>query len=1142
MKNYSLKFYHLRKNLHKIILVMKIITLLLTIGLINVSASVYSQEAKINLDLKNASLEDVLWAIQEQTEFVFLYSTDDVNRIDNIDLTVKDATIEDVLAECLSDSDLRYRIKHKTVVIAFQPAARKIKHIFFPLEYPQPVITVTGKVIDNEGVPLPGVNIVIQGTTTGTITGAQGEYSIDIPGPETVLVFSYVGYTRQTVRVGERRVIDITLSPDIAQLEDVVVVGYGTMRRKDLTGSVVSVRAEELIEKPVTNFAQALQGRAAGLTITNTHGEPGADMIIRIRGGNSLKNDNKPLIVIDGIPTDIDLSSIAPSDIQSIDVLKDASSTAIYGSRGANGVLMITTNRGRVGKPVINFSTYMGFDNLRYKLPMLNGREYAELANERYVLSGFEPKYDEVFLRDSTAGTDWQDELFRSAPVSNYQLSISGGNEDVRYFTSFGFFDQNGIVINSYFKRYTLRLNLDANLSEKLKVMPSVDLGRTNSNANSRQASVVYNSLLADPLDVVTEDGEYYLDPITGEEIPGSDTPLKRAMERINQRNINYANVSLPVYYNIIPDLTLMVRFGVNFGQTVRNAYTPLSTVTNPSETRAAITNDQGFKWVNENTLNYTRQFDRHSLNLMAGMTFEEFNSEYTITNASGFENDNLTYHNLSAATILLQPASGAIRTSLVSGLFRVNYVFNDKYLFTATGRRDGSSKFGTDHKWGFFPSAAIAWRLVQEDFIRNLNVFDNLKVRMSYGVTGNQNFPAYSALDLRGNLMTAFGNTLYPGTLPTTMPNSSLSWETTSQMDAGIDMAFFRNRLALVIDYYNKTTDRLMLDKQIPYYTGFTSVIDNVGKLENKGVELTVDGRIFEGDFQWTSTFNVSYNKNKVLSLANNADMMIGEFESSANYAGIINNMIIVGEPLGTFYGFKTDGVYQWGEDFDAAPRQPNGLQSQPGDVRYVDVSGPNGVRDSLITDDDRVILGSALPKWSAGFSNTFSYKNIDLTIFANAFYGNKIFNMSKFRLYSMTADDWNSLAIVKDHWRAPELDGSGNPIPGTGNPSNTVPRLLKTYEDPYIHVHDRFIEDGSFIRIRNITFGYNVPDKWLSKLNIQQLRIYGDMQNYFTFTKYEGYDPEVSDFGDNNRGLGIDKYTFPMSKSWVLGLQLRF
>jgi len=971
MKNYSLKFYHLRKNLRKTILVMKMMTLLLTIGLINVSASVYSQEAKINLDLKNASLEDVLWAIQEQTEFVFLYSTDDVNRIANIDLTVKDATIEDVLAECLSDSDLRYRIKHKTVVIAFQPSARKIKHIFFPLEVPQPEITVTGKVIDNEGVPLPGVNIVIQGTTTGTITGAQGEYSIEIPGPEAVLVFSYVGYSRQTIRVGERRVIDITLSPDVAQLEDVVVVGYGTMRRKDLTGSVVSVKADELIEKPITNFAQALQGRAAGLTIMNSHGEPGAEMIIRIRGGNSLKNDNKPLIVIDGIPTDIDLTSISPSDIQSIDILKDASSTAIYGSRGANGVLMITTNRGTVGKPVINFSTYMGFDQLRYKLPMLNGREYADLVNERLELSGLPPKYDEVFLRDSTAGTDWQEQLFRTAPVNNYQLSVSGGNQDVKYFTSLGFFDQAGIIINSYFKRYTMRVNLDANISDKLKVMPSVDLGRTNSNANSRQASVVYNALLHNPLSLVNETGEYYLDPITGEEIP-DDTPLKRAMERINQRNVHYANISLPAYYNIIPELTVMVRFGINFNQNVNNFYTPLITVTNPSETRATITNSQGFKWVNENTINYSKQFDLHSLNLLAGMTFEEFQSEYTTVNTSGFENDNLTFHNLSAATILLQPSSGHVRTAMVSGLFRVNYSYNDKYLFTATGRGDGSSKFGANHKWGFFPSAAVAWRLGQEDFIRNMDVFDNLKLRVSYGVTGNQNFPAYSSLDLRGNFMTVFSNTLYPATLPTTMPNASLSWETTNQLDAGVEMAFMRNRLALIVDYYDKTTDRLMLDKQIPYYTGFTSVIDNVGKLENKGVEVTVDGRIFDGSFKWISSFNVSFNQNKVLSLANNADRMIGEFEGSGNYAGIINNMIIVGEPLGTFYGFKTNGVYQWDEDLTSAPKQPNGLDSQPGDVRYVDVTGPDGVPDGVITDDDRVIMAiRSLICQNSGFSH---------------------------------------------------------------------------------------------------------------------------------------------------------------------------
>ena len=682
-------------------------------------------------------------------------------------------------------------------------------------------------------------------------------------------------------------------------------------------------------------------------------------------------------------------------------------------------------------------------------------------------------------------------------------------------------------------------MNFDMKINNFIKLLPSVSLGRTMQNSNIMDESVVYDALLTSPLELPSEDGDYMIDPITGEERIDRSTPVKKAKERINNTKKNFTQISLPLFFEIIPDLNLMIRFGATFNQSLQNKYTPLSLVGDPSRTNASISNSQNTTLVNENTLSFFKKMGAHSINLLGGITAEEYYWEIATAQASGFANDNLTYHNLGSGTILLPQRSGSTRTALVSGLFRINYNNNDKYLLTLTGRSDGSSKFGQDNKWGFFPSGAFAWRLSEEDFIKELNLFSNLKLRVSYGRTGNQGFAAYSSLDLRTDTKAAFNDQAFPASFASSMPNAGLSWETTDQSDIGADIAFLNNRLVFEMDYYKKKTNRLMLDKKVPYYTGFSTIVDNVGTLDNKGFEFTLDARIAEKAIKWNSALNVSINRNKVLSLADGGTMIPGSYEASGNYAGIIHNMIIVGQPLGTFYGYKTNGIYQYGEDLSQAPKQPNSLASQPGDIRYIDLSGPQGVPDGIINDFDKKILGDAMPKLTFGFTNTFDYKGFDFSIFINGYSGNKIFNMSRFRTYSQT-DNFNSLALLKDRWRAPEQDNSGNPVPGTGNPSNTVPRLLKTTEAQSILVSDRLVEDGSFIRIRNITLGYNFRGSLIKRVKINRFRIYCDLQNYFTWTKYTGFDPEVSEFGDTNTGLGIDLYTFPMTKSVTFGLQV--
>ena len=1117
---------------------MKFVTLILFISLATASAKTsYSQSAKFTLNLEHATVKELFDKIEKNSEFIFVYYDNIIDLNKKVSVKADNETIEEILGKVFKSSENTFKVFDRQIVIAKkESSAADLEAVL--AQQPQKK-EISGTVKDSKGISVPGVSVIVKGTSTGTVTDADGKFRLSIPINAKILVFSFVGMKTQEIAVSSETNFNVSMTDETFGLDEVVAIGYGTQRKMDLTGSVASVKMSELADKPVTSVGQALQGKAAGMIIINTNGEPGADIIMRIRGGNSIKNSNRPLIVVDGIPSDIDIASIAPADIESIDILKDASSTAIYGSRGANGVVMITTKRGAEGKTAVEFSYYKGFQNVRKEIKMLNGREYAEYINEREVLSGFLPRYSQSYLNDSTAGTNWQKEVLRTAPVNNYQLTLKGGGQNSKYSLSFGYFDQEGIVINSNFKRYTMRLNFDINVNSKLKLLPSISLGRTSQSSNILDESVIYDALLNSPLDLVSSDGDWIIDPFTGEETLNV-TPVKKAKERVDNTKKNFVQLSMPVYYTIIPDLTLMVRFGASYNQSLRNKYTPLSLVGDPARTNANISNFQSTNLVNENTLSYIRKFGDHSLNLLAGFTAEEYYSEGATAQASGFANDNLLYHNLGSGTILLPQSSGSSRTALLSGLFRVNYNYHDKYLLTATGRTDGSSKFGENNKWGLFPSGALAWRLSEEDFIKNLNIFSNIKLRLTYGRTGNQGFPPYSSLDLRSDNKTAFNNLSYPASYASSLPNQMLSWETTDQLDAGMDVGFFDNRLSLTLDYYKKKTNRLMLDKKVPYYTGFSTIVDNVGTLDNKGFEITVDGRILDRTFKWSTSVNVSFNKNEVMSLADGGIMIPGQFESSGNYAGIIGNMIIVGQPLGTFYGYKTNGIFQYGEDMSQAPKQPNSLASRPGDIRYIDISGAQGVPDGIISDFDKQILGDAMPKLSFGVTNTFDYKNFDLTIFMNGYSGNKIFNMSLYRTYSV--DGFQNVAAVKDRWRAPTLDTSGNPISGTGNPSNTIPRLLSRQETRPVLVSDRYIEDGSFIRLRNITLGYNFSRGFLTKLDISRVRVYCDLQNYVTWTKYSGFDPEVSEFGDNNTGLGIDKYTFPMTKSVTFGLQVAF
>ncbi|WP_266365747.1 SusC/RagA family TonB-linked outer membrane protein [Tellurirhabdus rosea] len=981
--------------------------------------------------------------------------------------------------------------------------------------------TVSGRVTDEKGEALPGVSVSLKGTTRGTSTDNTGRFQLVVPGPEAVLVFSYIGYANQEITVGNRQSFDVKLVSDEQNLNEVVVVGYGTQRKSDITGSLSSVSAKEIRATPITGVGQALQGRAAGVFVTQASNAPGGGVSIRVRGGNSINAGNEPLYVIDGFPVyNENGPNLNPNDIESMEILKDASATAIYGSRGANGVVLITTKRGKSGQNRIELETYYGIQNVRKQIPMLNAREYAQLVNEAQVNAGRPVVFTDAQLATFGEGTNWQNEIFRQAPMQNYQLTASGGNDKTRYAISGNYFDQQGIIINSKFDRGSLRFNFDHKLNDKVSLGTNLNIVRTRTFAvptdadGGNGASVVYAALNFSPTQpVYNPDGSLVVFNTPGRIQIGS--PVAQALGTSNQTVGTRLLGNVFVDYKILPGLSFRTSFGTDLNYSKNSFYISRLTASGAQlGGQGAIQNNQSSNWLNENTLTYVKSFNTvHNLTLLAGYTMQGNRFESVRASAQGYANDILTFNNLGGASTPLIPTSSASDWQLNSYIGRANYDYNGKYLVTATVRADGSSRFGAGNKWAVFPSGSFAWRISEESFLKANPVINDLKLRLSYGLSGNQEIGQYQSLATLGTQNANFNNTVAIGIGPTRVANPDLRWETTAQANIGIDVGLWNNRISVTADVYEKKTTDLLLSVPLPFVSGYASALQNLGSIRNRGVELGINSTNTTGAFRWTTSFNIAGNRNKVLDLGNQREFPAGE--SSGHLQLPNSGLVRVGEQIGLFYGLKSNGIFQNQAEVDASAQKT----AKPGDIRYIDQDGNGAINQS-----DRVILGYAQPKFFGGLTNTFSYKGFELMVFMQGTSGNSIFNINRFELESLTGVS-NQSRRVLDRWTPT-------------NPSTTMPRA-NAVGNAYV-ISDRQIEDGSYLRVKNVNLSYTLPQALTKRAKLNNVKVYVSAQNLLTFTNYTGFDPEVNRYGQNTLSQGTDYGSYPGSRIFLGGLVL--
>jgi TonB-linked SusC/RagA family outer membrane protein len=960
---------------------------------------------------------------------------------------------------------------------------------------------VRGKVTNAEdGGDLPGVSVVVQGTTRGTVTDSNGRYEIQVSSGE-VLVFSFIGMLPQEVNVGDRQSIDVSMATDTKQLSEIVIVGYGTEQRKLLTESVGVVKSDAIRDLPVSTVDGILQGQTAGVQVMQNSGTPGGAMSVRIRGTSSISGSGQPLYIIDGIPVTTGdfaqlgyegqginaLSDLNPNEIESISVLKDAAAAAVYGARGSNGIVLITTKRGKTGKSVISVNAYYGVQEVWRELDMLNGREWMEYRND---LSGSTLFTDED-IANNLVDTNWQDVIFRTAPIANYEISASGGNEKTRFFISGNYFDQEGILIGTGFKRLNTRVNLDHAINSKLNIGTSIGLNYSTSDRVESDQSLhgpLPNGISTPAIfPVFNDDGSYNQ---TG---PYSN-PLSIANEATNQ-NFTYRTIAnIFGEYQILPGLSFTSKWGGDFYNLREHAF-EFNTVQGQKYNGLGFeTYTNVLNLVSNNILRFEKSFDRHSVDVMAGYSFEKRQTRSSYIRGQDYADENLEYIN-TAATIV-QASAGAGDSGVRSYFGKLNYNFADKYLLSLTGRVDASTSFGPNNRNGYFPAASVAWRMAEEDFFRTaLPSVSEFKVRASYGLLGNDNISAFQYAEL-------YSTGSYdgkPAIYPSNIPNPDLKWESTTQFDVGIDVGLFDDRLLLTADYYNKQTKDLLLARPLPGTSGFSTIVENIGEIENKGVEFTLSGNSTLGSLRWTSQLNMSFNRNKVLQLYNGQPI---------DDLGRGGNRVQEGEPLGIFYSFKSLGV-----------------DPSTGDIVFADTNF-----DGEITTDDRIKVGDPNPDFIGGFTNTFAYGGFDLSVFLQFSYGNDVFNGSRLFLESLQGGD-NQIGAVTRRWRQP---GDITDIPRATSDG------VKASENK--RVSSRFIEDGSYLRVKNVTLGYNFGSALTNKLHLTSLRVYVSSQNLFTFTDYTGLDPEVNYRGNDTQVIGTDFFTFPQARAVTFGVNLKF
>jgi TonB-dependent starch-binding outer membrane protein SusC len=1021
--------------------------------------------------------------------------------------------------------------------------------------------TVKGKVTDTaNGQGLPGVNVVIKGTSVGTTTDEGGAYSISVPDNSSVLVFSFVGYLSQEVPVGTRTTIDLSLAPDTKVLSEVVVIGYGTVRKSDLTGAVSGIKEAELMERPSPSLNQMMAGRMAGVQVNNNSGRPGGRTTVRIRGFSSINSSNNPLYVVDGVllpqSTGDQFSNaidfINPNDIVSVEVLKDASSTAIYGARGANGVILVTTRKGKAGESRITYDSQFSVNTIGPNKPqVLNAKEYLAVEDLAYAnIQKYDPagwasgKYanlDPVVRRKAYSAkfpgvfdanlnplydTDWFKESSQNKLSQNHQLGFSGGNERTQYSLSVGYRDDQGLIKTSYMKRYSGRFTIDDQVKSWLKLSGTLSYNNQSENLVDVNDAVARQIVEDFPfLPVKYADGTF----ANNRDYPlaeGTMSSVHRLMGRRYIQNTQTTLGSLSATLSLAPGLQFKSILGVNI-QTQEVNQSQTRTLNIGGNGNASVNNRKETFWSLENLLTYNKQFgEDHSIDGLLGISWQETNVFSIGGGVNNFATDYFGFNNLGAGATNPSIGSNAFRFAFNSYFGRVNYGFRNRYLFTATARADGSSKFGDNNKFAIFPSAAVAWRVSEEPFLKNNPIISNLKIRSSYGLTGNSEIPSYTSLSLlSSNYATIYNDNRVSGTGINRLANPDLRWEKTAQTDAGIEIGLFKGRVSLEADYYYRLTTDMLLDAPVPRSSGYGTIRRNVGSMENKGFEFGLNTvNIEKGSFSWTSNFNLSLNRNKVLSLATPSDIFNVGGPNFTNPT----NVIRVGEPVGSFWGLTRLGTWSEAERDEAAKftSYRNGLTILPGDIKYLDVNG-----DNAITDADRSIIGNGSPKGWGALNNNFKFGNFDATLELQFMYGNKVMLMNLHPSEDRQALA-NSYTSVLDAWTP-------------SNQDSPIAEIRDTRAGYVTNVDTHWIKNGSFLRGRNALLGYTFPSAITNRLKLNRLRIYASAQNFFLLVEDPIVgDPEVTPTNQGNGNSAFSQgmiwHNYPKPTTYMFGLQI--
>ncbi|MET0392087.1 MAG: TonB-dependent receptor, partial [Chitinophagaceae bacterium] len=1007
----------------------------------------------------------------QQTGYKFIYTESFLRNAGPVTIQVRNASLSEVLDICLKDRPYTYSILNKLVVIK-----DKIEEKTPP---PPPARDIEGKVLDEKGNTIVGATITDKKSGRTITSSADGSFSFKGLPENAVLIISYTGYQTQEIPIKGRRELILQMAISVKALNEIVVVAYGTVRKRDLTGSVSQVKPAEITSYPANNVINALQGRAAGVQVQQNNGAPGGSVSVRIRGTNSILGGNEPLYVVDGFPYPGNPTFLQPGDIESMEILKDASSIALYGSRGANGVILITTKNGnKTGKTRVDVSSGYTTQSPMKKIKLMNAGQYARFYNEQAANDNLSPYFtaQQIDSLSKGASTDWQDLVMHDAPMYTNNVTVSGGTDKTQFSLSGGLFRQNGIIRNSNFDRYTLRGNLSHEISNIFSVAYNIYLTRgegrnQNSGSSNRGADLISGTLDAPPtLSPYLADGSYRrlntAYPFISNTIVNPLVPLNKISDRFKADNV-FSNVALTI--KPIRDLAIRISGGIENSNSRSDYYAAIEPSTN-SVGSAAVGTTQTTSLLNENIATYSKTAGDHHLSVTAGYTFQNYVQTTMNGSGTGFLSDISQTGNLSAAATPGIATSSYQKWVLLSLIGRLNYNYAEKYFATVSFRRDGSSRYSPNNKWSNFPSAALAWRVYNEKFLKDVKWLSDLKIRASYGATGSTAIDPYATLTQLSSGNTIFGDALYTTYAPGSVLPGNLKWETTNQLDGGIDAGFFENRLRLTADVYLKRTKNLLNKVQLPASMGYATTLKNVGEVQNKGLELGVESDIFKGPVNWTVGVNLSFNRNKVLTLYQGQDIFGNNL-----YTGNLNdyaNILREGKPMGLFYGYKEAGY------------------TATGDIQYADVN-----KDGKITADDKTFIGNPNPKFIYGFNSVASYKGFELTVFVTGTQGNDIFNLNKASTLDIGMGLNVPVAEYNDHW-TPTHTNAAYPKPSRSISGN---------------MSSRFVENGSYLRFRNIQLAYNFPvNKAASWWRSAQLYVSG--QNLITITKYSWYDPDIN------------------------------